>query len=87
MKGPTNQIQAADQISWLHGSHSIRAGFEYEWTNWPITFEGLQQGLELVLGYLRPTRTSLTDSTPEGSGHAATWRHTSHLGRRVDLLL
>jgi len=49
-KGPTNQIQAADQISWLHGKHSIRAGYEYEWTNWPLQDSGLQQGLELVLG-------------------------------------
>jgi hypothetical protein len=49
-KGPTNQIQAADQISWQHGRHSIRAGFEYEWDNWPLADQGLQQGLELVLG-------------------------------------
>lgn len=49
-KGPTNQLQLADQISWTHGRHSIRAGYEYEWTNWPLTDGGLQQGLELVLG-------------------------------------
>jgi hypothetical protein len=49
-KGPTNQLQLADQISWSHGRHSIRAGYEYEWTNWPLTDGGLQQGLELVLG-------------------------------------
>ncbi|HXX21356.1 MAG TPA: carboxypeptidase-like regulatory domain-containing protein [Candidatus Acidoferrum sp.] len=48
--GPTNQLQLADQISWQHGRHSIRAGYEYEWTNWPLTDGGLQQGLELVLG-------------------------------------
>jgi Carboxypeptidase regulatory-like domain len=48
--GPTNQLQAADQISWQHGRHSIRAGYEYEWTNWPLVDGGLQQGLELVLG-------------------------------------
>lgn len=48
--GPTNQIQAADQISWNHGKHSIRAGYEYEWTNWPLQDQGLQQGLLLVLG-------------------------------------
>jgi hypothetical protein len=51
-KGPTNQIQGADQISWLHGSHSIRAGFEYEWTNWPLVDVGLQQGLLLTAGLL-----------------------------------
>lgn len=49
-KGPTNQLQMADQISWSHGKHSIRAGYEYEWTNWPLVDGGLQQGLELVLG-------------------------------------
>ncbi len=49
-KGPTNQLQLADQISWSHGKHSIRAGYEYEWTNWPLQDQGLQQGLELVLG-------------------------------------
>ena len=50
-KGPTNQLQAADQISWSHGKHSIRAGYEYEWTNWPLADPGLQQGLILILGY------------------------------------
>lgn len=49
-KGPTNQLQAADQISWSHGKHSIRAGYEYEWTNWPLSDPGLQQGLVLILG-------------------------------------
>ena len=43
--GPTNQLQLADQISWQHGKHSIRAGYEYEWTNWPLLDAGLQQGL------------------------------------------
>ena len=50
-KGPTNQLQAAEQISWTHGKHSIRAGYEYEWTNWPLSDPGLQQGLILILGY------------------------------------
>jgi len=50
-KGPTNQLQAADQISWSHGRHSIRAGYEYEWTNWPLSDQGLQQGLMVVTGY------------------------------------
>jgi hypothetical protein len=48
--GPTNQLQLADQISWQHGKHSIRAGYEYEWTNWPLLDSGLQQGLLLLLG-------------------------------------
>jgi hypothetical protein len=50
-KGPTNQLQAADQISWSRGKHSIRAGYEFEWTNWPLTDPGLQQGLMLIFGY------------------------------------
>jgi Carboxypeptidase regulatory-like domain len=50
-KGPTNQLQAADQISWSHGRHSIRAGYEFEWTNWPLSDQGLQQGLMVVTGY------------------------------------
>lgn len=49
-QGPTNQLQLSDQISWQHGSHSIRAGYEYEWTNWPLQDQGLQQGLLLDLG-------------------------------------
>lgn len=57
-KGPTNQLQAADQISWSHGRHSIRAGYEYEWTNWPLEDQGLQQGLMIMLG----------DSAFEGAG-------------------
>jgi len=47
--GPTNQIQAADQISWSHGKHSIRAGFEYEDTRWPLVDRGLELGLGIFL--------------------------------------
>jgi hypothetical protein len=62
--GPTNQLQVADQISWQHGSHSIRAGFEQEWTNWPLTDQGLQQGLLLLLG---------TDSLATGGNAGPVW--------------
>ncbi len=41
---PTNQLQIADQISWSHGRHTIRAGFEVEGTRWPISFMGLERG-------------------------------------------
>jgi len=51
-EGPTNQLQLADQISWSHGKHSIRAGYEYEFTNWPLSDQGLQQGLLLTSGLL-----------------------------------
>jgi Carboxypeptidase regulatory-like domain len=45
---PTNQQQWADQISWTHGKHTIRAGFEYERTHWPIVFAGLERGFLLM---------------------------------------
>jgi hypothetical protein len=41
---PTNQMQLADQISWSHGRHTLRAGFEFEGTRWPISFMGLERG-------------------------------------------
>jgi hypothetical protein len=41
---PTNQFQIADQISWTHGRHTIRAGFEVERTQWNLVFGGLGQG-------------------------------------------
>jgi hypothetical protein len=62
--GPTNQVQLADQISWSHGKHSIRAGFEYEWTNWPLLDAGLQQGLMLVTG---------TSGIAEGGNAGPAW--------------
>jgi hypothetical protein len=40
----TNQFQYADQISWSHGRHTIRAGYELEKTQWPIVFAGLERG-------------------------------------------
>ena len=40
----TNQFQYADQISWSHGRHQIRAGYELEKTQWPIAFAGLERG-------------------------------------------
>ena len=48
---PTNQVQVADQISWTHGKHTIRAGFEHEWTNWPIVFAGLERGFLIFLSF------------------------------------
>ena len=41
---PTNQFQLADQISWSHGKHTVRAGFEIERTQWNLVFGGLGQG-------------------------------------------
>jgi len=42
--GPTNQLQFADQISWSHGKHSIRVGFEHEDTRWPLIDNGFTKG-------------------------------------------
>jgi hypothetical protein len=41
---PTNQYQWQDQISWSHGRHTIRAGFEMEKTEWNLDFAGLERG-------------------------------------------
>jgi len=46
---PTNQRQVADQISWSHGKHTIRAGFELEWTQYNLVFPGLERGA-LIMG-------------------------------------
>jgi hypothetical protein len=48
---PTNQMQIADQYSWSHGKHTIRAGFEVEGTRWPISFEGLERGFLFYLSF------------------------------------
>jgi hypothetical protein len=41
---PTDQMQYGDQISWTRGRQTIRAGYEFQYTQWPITFEGLERG-------------------------------------------
>lgn len=41
---PSNQYQFSDQISWSHGKHTIRAGFEIEEGQWNIDFAGLERG-------------------------------------------
>ena len=46
---PTNQRQVADQISWTHGKHTIRTGFELEWTQYNLVFPGLERGA-LIMG-------------------------------------
>jgi len=68
--GPTNQLQMADQISWQHGKHSIRAGYEYEWTNWPLLDSGLQQGLmfEIDLNSLLVGQAGSANPTGDGVG-------------------
>jgi Carboxypeptidase regulatory-like domain/TonB-dependent Receptor Plug Domain len=41
---PTTQIQLSDQLSWTKGKHTLRAGYEYEFVRWPLTFGGLGRG-------------------------------------------
>ena len=41
---PTTGIQISDQISWSHGRHTIRAGFEYEENQWNIVYQGFERG-------------------------------------------
>jgi hypothetical protein len=38
----TNQTEFSDQISWSHGKHTIRAGYEYQATQWPILWSGVR---------------------------------------------
>jgi len=61
--GPTNQIQAADQISWSHGKHTIRAGFEYEDTRWPLIDNGFTKGF-LFFGNLNDALVGQASSSP-----------------------
>ena len=40
----TNQYQAADQVSWTHGKHTLRGGFEYNYNKRFYDFNALQIG-------------------------------------------
>ena len=74
---PTNQIQVADQISWTHGKHTLRAGFEKEGVWWPITWSGVRGLLlmgtfnDLLVGQGNNILTCLycSRSAPEGIIH------------------
>ena len=48
---PTTQYQLADQISWSHGRHTIRAGFEIEKARWVSDFPGLSKGWLFLLNF------------------------------------
>jgi hypothetical protein len=39
-----NTFQYADQISWTHGKHTLRTGFEYERTQWNWTLPSVNRG-------------------------------------------
>ncbi|MGD0136049.1 MAG: hypothetical protein ABSE57_28725, partial [Bryobacteraceae bacterium] len=49
--GPATQIQYGDQVSWSHGKHTIRAGFEYEWLQWNLSFASLLRGFLFTPGF------------------------------------
>jgi Carboxypeptidase regulatory-like domain/TonB-dependent Receptor Plug Domain len=66
--GPTNQLQGADQISWQHGKHSIRAGYEYESTNWPLLDSGLQEGLMFEIDLNTLLVGTAANANPFGTG-------------------
>ena len=48
LNSPTHQLQYADQISWSHGKHTIRAGFEYERFRYNLVWPGNQAGILLI---------------------------------------
>ncbi|MBV8845486.1 MAG: carboxypeptidase regulatory-like domain-containing protein, partial [Bryobacterales bacterium] len=74
---PTNQVQIADQISWTHSKHTVRAGFEFEDIRWPITWSGVRGLLlmgtfnDLLVGGPNNILTCLycSRSAPEGIVH------------------
>ena len=43
-KAHTNQYDAANQVSWSHGRHNMRAGFEYQRVQWNWTYRILSRG-------------------------------------------
>jgi hypothetical protein len=45
---PPTQVQIADQFSWSKGSHTMRAGYEYENVQWNLVFAGLGRGFLLI---------------------------------------
>jgi hypothetical protein len=49
--GPANQIQFGDGISWSHGKHTIRAGYEYEFLQWNLSFASLLRGFLVSPGF------------------------------------
>jgi Carboxypeptidase regulatory-like domain len=49
--GPATQMQYADHISWSHGKHTFRAGFEYEFLQWNLSFASLLRGFLISPGF------------------------------------
>jgi hypothetical protein len=49
--GPANQMQYSDQISWSHQNHTIRAGYQYEFLQWNLSFASLLRGFLVSPGF------------------------------------
>jgi len=78
LNSPTHQIQLSDQISWSHGKHTIRAGYEYEWFRYNLVWSGNQDGIllfgsfnDLLVGQVGNILGSILSvrSSPEGPIH------------------
>ena len=48
LNSPTHLYQYADQVSWSHGKHTIRAGFEFEKWAYNLVWPGIQNGILLM---------------------------------------
>ena len=48
LNSPTHLYQFADQVSWSHGKHTIRAGFEFEKWAYNLVWPGIQNGILLI---------------------------------------
>ena len=48
LNSPTHLYQYADQVSWSHGKHTIRTGFEFEKWAYNLVWPGIQNGILLV---------------------------------------
>jgi Carboxypeptidase regulatory-like domain len=49
--GPATQMQYADHISWSHGNHTFRAGYEFEFLQWNLSFASLLRGFLFSPGF------------------------------------
>ena len=48
LNSPTHLYQYADQVSWSHGRHTLRTGFEFEKWAYNLVWPGIQNGILLI---------------------------------------
>jgi len=84
--GPANQIQIGDQVSWSHGKHTIRAGFEYEWLQWNLSFASLLRGFLFSYGFNDFLIGRPGCSDPSCSGNYSTGTTGAPLGTWLECL-